>query len=331
MKRVYLDQNKWIELARAASGQATASATSCLAECRKALADGRASFPLDLERYFETSKPNSARWRNDVSRVMAELSRFDGLTLPKLILPMEIDLALQKRAGLPLEPRYVSVFGRGIAHISGGSVTTPSVPTELSVEAGTNLGSAWQENAEYLVLATPPEELWSDQFRQTREALRRMHHAGRYLAHETGLGRTLREHGWGAGERLSHAIAESDFVDIKPVLAEAMWRAGIPPEDFQLVIPRGGIPGFIDDLPTRAVTCAMRRARHSQPQQRWTLTDLVDITSLPPAVVYCDVVVTERQWAQRLTADGTAKRFGTAVIPELAELTKILQAPTAGN
>jgi 3,4-dihydroxy-2-butanone 4-phosphate synthase len=66
-------------------------------------------------------------------------------------------------------------------------------------------------------------------------------------------------------------------------------------------------------------------------QQKWTRTDLVDVVSLPPAVVYCDVVVTEWRCAQRPTADGTARRFGTVVISRLADLTNVLQGIPADD
>jgi hypothetical protein len=55
--RIYLDQNKWVDLARAATGHPLGERfTDALAVFRAAVASGTASFPLDMYRYWETGK-----------------------------------------------------------------------------------------------------------------------------------------------------------------------------------------------------------------------------------------------------------------------------------
>lgn len=57
MLRVYLDQNKWVDLARAATGHCLGGRfAGALAMARAGVASGTVSFPLDMCRYWETGK-----------------------------------------------------------------------------------------------------------------------------------------------------------------------------------------------------------------------------------------------------------------------------------
>jgi hypothetical protein len=60
------------------------------------------------------------------------------------------------------------------------------------------------------------------------------------------------------------------------------------------------------------------------PQTEWTPNDLVDIAYLSSSVAYCDIVVTERKWTHMLTQSAAAKRAGTIVLSDLADLTDVL-------
>jgi hypothetical protein len=66
------------------------------------------------------------------------------------------------------------------------------------------------------------------------------------------------------------------------------------------------------------------RDKHAQGQQKWAPNDLNDVVYLPVAAVHCDVVVTERQWANRLTRAGVPRRHGTKVLSDLEDLTAVL-------
>ena len=118
--RVYLDQNKWVDLARAAIGHPRGGQfADALTLARAGVAAGTVSFPLDMYRYWETSKRGRDRSRNDVVDVMRELSRQQTMALPLGILDMELDAALQRRFGRPEFVRQQTVFGTGLRHITG--------------------------------------------------------------------------------------------------------------------------------------------------------------------------------------------------------------------
>lgn len=91
----------------------------------------------------------------------------------------------------------------------------------------------------------------------------------------------------------------------------------------------GELMSFIDDLPTRYVTTVMRSAKHRQTQQRWEPNDFIDIVALPVAAVYCDVVVTEKQWAHRMRHGKVDQRYNTVLLNDVADLVDALVSATA--
>jgi len=127
--RIYLDQNKWVDLALAATGKPRGERfTDALAICRAGVASGTVSFPLDMYRYWETGKRRNDRSRNDVADVMRELSGQHTMAVPFGVLDQELDLALQRRFDRTEHPRQQQVFGVGMRHISEGRMTGRARP-----------------------------------------------------------------------------------------------------------------------------------------------------------------------------------------------------------
>ena len=91
----------------------------------------------------------------------------------------------------------------------------------------------------------------------------------------------------------------------------------------------GELMSFIDDLPTRYVTNVMRSAKHRQTQQKWEPNDFVDVVALPVPAVYCDVVVTEKQWAHRMRQGKVDRRYNTILLDNVADLVDVLVAASA--
>ena len=89
---------------------------------------------------------------------------------------------------------------------------------------------------------------------------------------------------------------------------------------------RARVQHFLENVPSRWVTRELRRVRHRNRQQQWQRGDLNDVNALSVATPYCDVVVTERQWARHLNHEGLAEKYGTVVIHDLTELPSLLAA-----
>ena len=73
---VYLDQNKWIELARVQAGSGRVGPiTDLYAQLLYAVESGQVLFPLSVSHVLETSKRNEPISRGHLAETQAKLSR----------------------------------------------------------------------------------------------------------------------------------------------------------------------------------------------------------------------------------------------------------------
>lgn len=329
MLRIYLDQNKWIDLARAATGhQLGERFADALAMARAGVAAGGVSFPLDIHRYWETSKRGNNKSRNDVVDLMLELSCRRTMTLPVGILKQELDLALRRRFGRPEEPRKQQVFGLGMRHVTEGKVQWPELDLSDALNSraalpnglGASIGRGFGEYLEEQLLRAGP-----DTFRMAGFDHNDFDFGQRFVDFENRVAAEIVKQGL-RGDYINAAVRVADLGDIRPAVTEAFERIGLSYEQFTSTCTVADLLAFIDDLPTRYVTNVMRSAKHRQRQQKWEPNDFIDILALPVAAVYCDVVITERQWVHRLRQGKVDRRYNTQLLNDTAMLSEVIVA-----
>jgi hypothetical protein len=110
---IYLDQNKWIELARAASGKAAADLIQVLDILRESKRLGLNVFPLSLGHFIETNKRRDLQSRSRLGSLMWELSDNWTLANPAAIQRWELDRALSITLNRRLHERAFSLLGQG--------------------------------------------------------------------------------------------------------------------------------------------------------------------------------------------------------------------------
>jgi hypothetical protein len=76
---------------------------------------------------------------------------------------------------------------------------------------------------------------------------------------------------------------------------------------------------LLEQVPTMYATARLRRHRHVASQKEISSNDIYDLIALPAAIVHCDVVVTERQYAA-VRALRLDECFDTVVLHKLDEL-----------
>lgn len=327
MLRVYLDQNKWVDLARASTGHPRGERfTDALAICQASVKSGAVSFPLDMYRYWETGKRGDDRSRNDVADAMSELSRGHTMAIPFGVLDQELDLALQRRFGRPERPRRQQVFGVGMRHITEGRMKWPEIDLSALPDAGASLPTGLRVHledalAKYVeeeLLRAGPETFCAGGFSHADSD-----HGQRFVDFESLVAAKIAQHGL-TGADIDLVVRGTDFVDIRPAVTDALARIDITYGQFMKNITVGEFVSFIDDLPTRYVTNVMRSAKHRQNQQKWEPNDFLDIIALPVAAVYCDVVVTEKQWVHQMRQGKVDRRYNTVLLNDVADLTHLL-------
>jgi hypothetical protein len=223
-------------------------------------------------------------------------------------------------------PRQQQVFGIGMQHISAGRIDWPEVDLSELPDGGASVPAGLRSQLNTAVLQVIEEELLRagpDTFREIGFDHATADHGRRFVDFENRLADAIDQRGL-AGDAIDVAVRGSDFGDIRPPLVEALARIEMTYDEFVERLTVNGILSFIDDLPTRYVTNVMRSAKHRQREQRWEPNDFIDIVALPVATVYCDVVVTEKQWAHRLRQGKVHERYGTVLLSDVAGLTGVL-------
>jgi hypothetical protein len=312
--RVYLDEWVWVRLARAAYGHADAAdAVGALAKLRELVAAKRIVCPLSNVHYLETQAHYVEDRRIRLGAIMVELGRLRTLAAPKVIVGSEIDSALSRRFGRPLEPAPIRVLGLGVGHAFG---------ERLEVAVGRRLDETegqWAQRkvqAQYLFEVGAITGVRGDGPMEHLASHNRL--SMRYARGEQDLAAKMRAAGI-TGLARDELLVADEIDDISRLLDERLRAAGVTWNEF-VSLGREGVADFLDDLPSRSVALALRRERHRNPHERWKEGDLHDIAAVSVAVAYCDVVVIEKHVHELLSRSRITERFGTTLLRRPSEL-----------
>jgi hypothetical protein len=323
VQHVYLDQNKWIDLAKARAGRREqAHLVEVLQAAQEAVRAGDASFPLSAQHYYETQHRGRRESREHLALTMLGLSQGDAIAQAQVVVPYEIEIALIEQLQLPNDrPPAVQIFGKGANHVFNTEMFTCKAPDEhegrpLPAElqaVATVVGSTIME---FAILAGSPS---SETTRLTLSEHMRL--AGSEFARgQQDLRDRIAEMRRG---RLEDAMTATAIADILDPLLAACTRLGVDPG--RLLAGGSEVLGpLVCAIPSRWVEREMRRLRHANPQKQWEGNDLNDVMALSVAVPYCNVVITERQWADFVGVAKLDRRFDTTVISDLRRLPELL-------
>ena len=296
-----------------------------MTSARAAVASGAVRFPLDMYRYSETARRADARSRRDVANVMLELSQQLTLATSAMLLPAELDQALFRRFGEPKHLRRVDAFGPGVRHFTSGNATFPMpdlaaqgedrkpIPPEQAAEFEVVFGRIFEAE----LLRAGPELIPAELASAAADIDQR------YVDYENTVAANIRGRNL-AGELLELAVRASDLGGIQEAVTEALTRLDLTWDGFIADLGPAGLQGFMDDLPTRYVTNVMRSAKLRQAEQPWEPNDFNDVLGLSVAAVYCDVVVTEKQWVHHLRRGKVDTKYSTELLHDVAALSPCL-------
>ena len=318
MKRVYLDMNKWIDLSRAYHAHTAGRAyRDALTVAQAGVEAGVLSFPLSSAHYKELAHRKDWRSRYRLAEVMEVLSRFHAIASLIEVVPAELDRALQGRFGRPVECLPLQPFGFGVAfafHDSELRYAAPAVlpdgVTRRELEAVLRIPFE-REMLRGLAKDTPAHGIDLTWHFQLLEG---------YAKRQNERGVLLRELGYAKGDALERATMAKVIADIVEPFKEALTRARVSADEFTT---REQLTSLLQSIPSEWIVYEFERARHACGGD-WKRGDLTDICALSVAVVYCDVVVTEKQWVHILRAAGLDKLNNTVVTDDVAELAEIL-------
>jgi len=320
MRIVYLDQNKWIELAQASLGRSKSQHLREVLEILRGARDlNLACFPVAFSHYIETHKHRNPERRASLAAFMRDMS--GGLTIaayPHLI-RYEIDAALYKRFPGRVTPDHLAslnLLGKGLSHAAGIPRFRLVLPDADLTGDQAKLWRLIKAQIEDIY----EEDMLSGTSRFTGEEAPRADLSAPELAfkqHLDQLASRLQPLDAETRERVLHATA---LVDIVQPLNEALVRHSISWIDF-LALGEDGVSDFVEDLPTKRLDIGLQREWAKNSGLRAKRSELIDWGQVGPMVMYCDVVVTEKLFADLV------KR--TRIEHRAAVLTNLRHLPSA--
>ena len=282
---VYLDQNKWIELARMVNRRDDSNrARRVVRDFDATVERGTVSVPLSAIHYMETARISNVSRRSRLGAVMWRYSK--GITIAgyPAVVQYELEVALSKHFP-QVVPHELTLLGRGSAHAFG----MPSLRGLLS---------HFEEEVERSML-TGSKALNIDppSFRSSRHQENFKNHLGSLHSRKNDLPKHLWEN-W---------LYATLMADIAQPLSEVMQRFDLPAEALGN-LGEARLKKVIDDMPTRRVDFHLHKQVLKNPNYLSRITDLEDWAGLILASCYCDVVICEKHMASMLQRGGHQSR-----------------------
>jgi hypothetical protein len=126
------------------------------------------------------------------------------------------------------------------------------------------------------------------------------------------------------------ALAAIMVRDNLNIIAKVAEKTGSPPEIMRPTSPNCMLD-LVLELPTQHLVLETVARSHDNPRFHRARGDLNDVSVIPTAVVYCDVVVMERHWGSTMRQTKLDQKHGTTILFGLQELLPILESTAGGD
>lgn len=323
MKRIYLDQMAWIELARAKHSKSKdARYIDAYLLAREAVRNGLAQFVLSGTNHYETQRRKNYASRLDIVEIMAELSGFHAMRRPNKIVPAELEIAICDV--LNLRPTaHVRPFGVGMDFMWDFQFVDLSAYWSMLDETDCEeLGITLR----LLELCKSHPSLANDilltagrdpkNFPEDGQLIRQLQVLDNsYVERQEKIGSLIKSDP-SLRANLDKVLAGAALAEIKRDIISACVRIGVDP-----VLLLDSFAGdsekymaFFRSVKSRWVAYRMELQVQSQIDRKWKTNDLHDVIGLSVAIPYCDIVVTEKQWRHLVRTERLDQEYNTNVI-----------------
>jgi len=295
---VYLDQNKWIELAKIFHGKDKSERAKSIQRKIKASLDAGYIYPLSEIHYMEFARISNNDRRARLGQAMWEYSRGRTLISAREIVEREIEIGLQDYIS-EIKPRNIKLIGHGIAHAFGESAEA-ILPEWFNSKIEESMLTGFKE------LNIEPLSHVSDKHRLN------------FKRHLESLQQTKKEISKSKWDDWLHAIT---LMDILGPINDVLIKNNLDPTSLVTLIAQNG-RDIISKMPTRVLDINLHRQVIKNSQYNPKKNDLEDWAGLGVAACYCDIVVCEKHFANLVNRDGhpTHARIETDLINIFKEI-----------
>ena len=294
---VYLDQNKWIQIARVVHGKDRDQSVSVLTAMAEA---GTLQLPLSAMHYIETARTSNEGRRERLGTVMWRLSRGQTLLSQREIVIYESEVALSQ-VFPSIRPRKLALLGIGASHAFGIDYSSHLPPAvRLRFERTLVTGECFNGRR-------PPH------FSSEQHRLAFQKHLSDFRAI---LEQDLPQ------ERWTDALRAMSLVEVLEPLYQAAALHGISTELLE-GLGTERLTRLVDAMPSRQVDIHLHLQVLKNKQYLPKKHDLEDWGALGIAAAYCDAVVCEKHFRDLIARDGFQTK--ATVLRDLSELLPLVE------
>ena len=311
-KIIYFDQKGWINLAKIYYGNPTKPEKKLLNKIIDASENGSAIFPISMIHLSETNSISKPHWRQQLSSLMAEISKCNTLTpyWPR-ILDIEIQNLILETLGFPHLNIFKYWLGKGIPHLIG---LKPSVVSDEQIDPEV-LKKLEKDLLKALDDPKSLEFILSKKFSDKTLEMDEINAVNEFEKIRTNL-QNIKDNDLRRRFFLAHNITAT----ITPRLVKTLINFKLPKEFINIIIPQDDIEKFLMNLPTALVEFTLLYYRDQQLQRPIEVNDIADIWHLTLAIPYSDIVVTERMWASISKQTKLDQKCNTIILSSITEL-----------
>jgi hypothetical protein len=310
MDVIFLDQNKWIDLAGVEAGKASSSELVALYnELAAAVDGGKAIFPLTVSHILEASKRNDPTSRGHVATVQARLSKGYVYRSRKARLLMEMRFALQQlfdETPLALPENWA---------VAPGFMQAFEVFDEMVASPEEAAHTRW------LNQHLDPGKQFLDYMLNQDDSTRRAAHAA-FAAESIALVERMEERRRLLdGESVDlrrRAYSAKLFLDHQGYVAHVLQSIGHTVDEMKAKGPKA-IVSFLENVPTLNVEAEMAAKLEAQPRAIEE-NDIRDMLSFYTALPYASRIVGEKGFVALAKQANLDKKYGTSVSKSLDSL-----------
>jgi hypothetical protein len=284
MDIIYLDQNKWIELARVQAGAVTSGPIAVLyQQLVDAVQAKRVLFPLSASHVIETSKQNDPQRRGHLAETQAKLSRGSAYRSRAARLETEVSLALHRifDVTLPMRQQFWAIAPNFLEAFEPFDSFIAPVTTS--------------EQLKLINAHIAPEVMYENYMKNQDDDVRRAAHVNVTAGIKDLVAKVESRRALINGESVDlrrRAYAVGLFIENKDLFVRILNRLGFSYEELQA---RGdqAMRSLIEDVPTLDVESRMV-ARLEAENGGIKPNDVFDIQAFYTAIPYSSWVVAEK-------------------------------------
>ena len=318
-KCLYLDQNKWIDLARAHYGKPEGvKFQPCLQIIRAAIKAGTLIVPFGVWNAIESMISGDEGRRKRLAEFMVDLSGNKTVSPENVVAPMEIVNATRQLFGMPAtEAPRKSLVHVGIIHAFGmGQEIQDAFPPILNAAF-----SAFMETPEATIKFLLDSGDKRDQIKaaQGGEARARdIFESDRAVTGNMSLVERQRAELFGLFSK------NDEYRTALETTLKAIGRTGA---GFKAEMGSDEkLKQFVASIPNFDVFITLRIEREKDKDRKVDHNDIRDLDWLSVAVPYSNVIVSEQYWGKKAQTTGLAAKYSTVLLTDLQELPSRLSA-----